>query len=119
MESLTDLINAAQTLLDSGLDLQTFFDWRIVAFLSLLSLLGPMHYYTRTFSRLTREAKQPCLLAGKGVLVAAREEISGTESASGTAGFSPSETNEPKHSKLKPPHGDWCPLCLAQEAYKG
>jgi hypothetical protein len=118
MDSLTDLINAAQALLDRGWELQTFFDWRAAAFLSLLGLLGPSHYYTRIFSRLTCQAKRSRLLAGKGVLLAASEEISGHESASRPDRPSPFEANEPKHSKWKPRHGGWCPLCRARDSYK-
>jgi len=119
VDPLTELINAAQSLLDSGLDLQAFLDWRTVAFLSLLSLLGPLHYYTKTFSRLTRDARPPSLLAGTGVLVAAREEICRGEGGLPDETSSASESNEPGHPKLNAQRGNWCPLCVVQEAYKG
>ena len=75
MDSLNDLINAAQMLLDSGFDIQAFLSWQTLAFLALLSLLGPFHYYTQNFKRLTSEKTAQGLLAGEGLLVAARENF--------------------------------------------
>jgi len=75
MESLNDLIMAAQTILDSGFDIQAFLSWQTLAFLALLSLLGPFHYYTQNFKRLASEKTPRGLLAGEGVLVAAREQF--------------------------------------------
>ena len=42
MEYLNDLINAAQAILDSGFDVQSFLSWKEVALLTLLGLLGPL-----------------------------------------------------------------------------
>ena len=74
MESLNELINAAQALLDSGFDVQAFLDWQTLAFLTLVGLLGPFHYYTQNFKRICSENTPRGLLAGEGVLVAAREQ---------------------------------------------
>lgn len=75
MEYLNELINIAQTILDTGFDAQAFLRWEAAAFLALLTLLGPFHYYTRNFKRLTSENGAVGLLAGEGILIAAREEI--------------------------------------------
>ncbi len=75
MESLNDLIMAAQSLLDGSFDIQAFLSWQALAFLALLSLLGPFHYYTQNFKRLTSEQTPRGLLAGEGLLVAAREQF--------------------------------------------
>jgi hypothetical protein len=55
MEYLNDLISAAQAILDSGFDAQAFLGWKEVALITLLSLLGPLHYYTQTFKQITSE----------------------------------------------------------------
>lgn len=75
MEYLNSLINAAQAILDNRFDVQAFLSWRNIALLTLLSLLGPLHYYTQTFKRVTSEQDSQSLLAGEGVLIAAKEEI--------------------------------------------
>ncbi len=76
METPAELINAAQRILDRGFDLQAYLRWKQIAFISLLSLLGPLHYYTKNFSRFTAEPNEKGLLAAKGILWAAKEEIS-------------------------------------------
>lgn len=77
MESLNELINLAQFILDNGFDPQTFLTWKEAAFICLLGLLGPLHFYTRTFGRVTGRTDEKGLLAGEGLLIAAREEIVG------------------------------------------
>lgn len=75
MGSLNDLITAAQGMLSAGFDVKTFMVWETLAFMALLSTLGPRHYYTQNFKHLTAEKGPRGLLAGKGILVAAKEEI--------------------------------------------
>ncbi len=75
MEYLNDLINAAQAILDSGFDVQAFLGWKEVALVTLLGLLGPIHYYTQTFNQVTSEQDSRSLLAGEGILMAAKEEM--------------------------------------------
>ncbi|MGB6066628.1 MAG: hypothetical protein WBG50_17625 [Desulfomonilaceae bacterium] len=75
MEYLNDLIRAAQAILDSGFDVQSFLGWKEVALLTLLGLLGPLHYYTRTFKQNTSAQNPLSLLAGEGILMAAKEEM--------------------------------------------
>jgi hypothetical protein len=90
MDSLNDLIKAACSFLDNGFDVQTFTSWKGLAVVTLVALLGPFHYYTQNFKRFTRVTNRRSLLAGTGVLVAAKEQIvSGTGD---TAGLSESET---------------------------
>jgi hypothetical protein len=88
MESLNELINLAQLILDNGFDPQTFLTWKEAAFICLLGLLGPLHFYTRSFGRVTVRADEKGLLAGEGLLIAAREEIIGavTNSSAPSAG---------------------------------
>jgi hypothetical protein len=75
MDSLVDLINAAQALLSTGFDVQQFFTWKSLAFLSLLGLLGPLHYYTKTFCRVTEAPDLIHLMAGEDVLMAIKEGL--------------------------------------------
>jgi hypothetical protein len=75
MDNLLDLINMARSILDAGFDVDTFLTWRDLAFLCLLGLLGPLNYYTKNFCAFTRDTAPRSLLAGEGILEAARQEI--------------------------------------------
>ncbi len=75
MESLNELINLAQNILSTGFDSQAFLNWQVLAFTALAGILGPTHYYTQNFKRLTSEKNPVGLLAGEGILVAAQEEM--------------------------------------------
>jgi hypothetical protein len=75
LESLNQLISLAQSILDSGFDPQAFLNWQILAFAALVGILGPYHYYTQNFKRLTSDKNPRSLLAGEGVLMAAKEQI--------------------------------------------
>ncbi len=75
MDSLNDLIKSACSFLDNGFDVQTFVSWKGFALVTLVALLGPFHFYTENFRRFTRETNRRNLLAGTGVLVAAKEQI--------------------------------------------
>jgi len=75
MDHINDLILSASTILDNGFDVGHFAEWRESAFIVLLGLLGPFHYYTRNFGELTAGMTQTSLLAGSGVLVAAEQGI--------------------------------------------
>ncbi len=75
MESLNELIDLAQSILSSGFDAQAFLNWQVLAFTALAGILGPTHYYTQNFKRMTSEKNPLGLLAGEGILVAAQEEM--------------------------------------------
>jgi hypothetical protein len=77
MESLNGLISEAQRMLSAGFDVKTLMVWEALAFMALLSTLGPSHYYTQNFKQLASEKSPKGLLAAKGILVAAKEEILG------------------------------------------
>ncbi len=87
MDLLAELIAVAQSMLDGGgFDPQVFLMWQILGFLVLLGCFGPFHYYTENFRRLTSEKDKRGLLAGEGILVAAKETMTTgpTEMAHGT-----------------------------------
>ncbi len=75
IDSLIELINAAQRISDSGFDVNAFITWKGVAFITLISLLGPFNYYTRRFCRFTADSSRKGLMAGEGVLVAVKEQL--------------------------------------------
>jgi hypothetical protein len=79
MEYLNELIAAAQAILDNGFDPSAFMSWELVAFLTLAALLGPLHYYTQNFRRLTSGKTPQSLLAGRGLIEAAKAELLGSD----------------------------------------
>ena len=102
MESLNDLIATARAILDGGFDVDAFLTWRELALLCLLGLMGPLHYYTKSFARFTEKPDERGLLAGKGLLAAAREQIAKT-------------ANSPREGASvggPPPHGRFSPWLL-------
>jgi hypothetical protein len=76
MDSLGDLIVAAQSILENGFSVQDFRLWQELAFVTVLGLLGPLHYYTRQFCRFTTAPTARSLLTAEGILEAVRAEIS-------------------------------------------
>ena len=75
MDRLADLIKMAQGMLDGGFDPECFLTWKTLSFLCLMSLLGPLHFYTRKFGRVTRKMTSESVLAGEGILEAAKANI--------------------------------------------
>lgn len=108
MESLNGLIASARAILDSGFDVEAFLSWRELAFLCLLGLMGPLHYYTKSFARFTEKPDEHGLLAGKGVLTAAREHIAKTSSPS-------PEDTVPDVSR---PHGRFVPWLRRHKTWR-
>ncbi len=92
MEFLNELINAAWSILDNGLDLQAFLTWKQTALVCLTGLLGASHFYTQNFKRFTSEEGIREVLAGAGILTAAKEELTknGATRATGPSGCSKS-----------------------------
>jgi hypothetical protein len=119
MDSLLDLIDAAQALLGAGFDVQQFLAWKSLAFLSLLGILGPLHYYTKTFCRVTENHDHVNLLAGKGVLVAIKEGLSQASEHSHMGSHSGAQDGKSMPPLIKRCVGKACSLRLAQEAYRG
>ena len=65
IDSLIELINAAQRISDSGFDINAFLTWKSLVFITLVSLLGPFNYYTRQFCRFTADSSRKGLMAGE------------------------------------------------------
>ena len=78
MDSLNELISVASVILDKGFDLQAFLNWKKTSFKTLNAHLGPAHYYTLNFGRLT-EPNERGLLAGGGILLAAKELLDSSD----------------------------------------
>ena len=72
---LDDLIEAGWQVLETDFDDKAFQQWREKASVCLEELLGPDHAYTRSFSRLVRDAEAKSLLAGGGILSAKKEKL--------------------------------------------
>jgi hypothetical protein len=70
---IDELIEAGWNVLNTDFNLSALQDWREKAFHFLLAELGTDHPYTRKFSDYVRPEGKECLLAGQGVLIAAKE----------------------------------------------
>jgi hypothetical protein len=73
---IDDLIEAARTAIKDELDLRAIYKWKKQTVECLTQHLGPDHYYTRYFTENLEEVERQHLLTGRGLLAAAREEIS-------------------------------------------
>jgi hypothetical protein len=68
-----DLIKTAGEVIESDFDPTEFVKWRKQAVLCLTDLLGAEHFYTLSFRDYVQQAEARSVLAGKGLLFAARE----------------------------------------------
>jgi len=75
MDVLQALINAAQMFVERGFSADDFLVWQQLSFLTILGLLGPLHYYTKQFGQFTEKPSTRSLLAGEGLLEATKGEI--------------------------------------------
>ena len=87
MKSIKQLIIAADTLLKTNVDVDAFRRWEKSSSLTLVALLGPLHYYTENFGVFTREKNRQGLLAGTGILTAVEEQFA--RSGLGTSASKP------------------------------
>lgn len=117
MDSLNDLITMAQNLLNGGFDIEAFLTWKSLAFLALLGLLGPFHYYTRNFTRLTADSDKRGLLAGEGLLTAAKEELAKRLGKRESAEQIPPPSSLAVHNKKVAQRKKWYPLCVVQQCH--
>lgn len=76
-----DLMQAAWEVIESDFDEAAFMTWRKQALLFLSDLVGADHPYTLSFQDYVQHAEALSVLAGKGLLVAAREQSATEESA--------------------------------------
>jgi hypothetical protein len=117
MDSLNDLIAMAQSLLNNGFDMEAFLTWKSLAFLALLGLLGPFHYYTRNFTHLTAAADKHGLLAGEGLLSAAKEEVARRLRKRETAEYLSPPKGLAAHNAKMAQRKKWYPLCIVQQCH--
>jgi len=75
MKRIKHLIIAADALLKTNVDVDAFMCWEKSSSLTLVALLGPLHYYTENFGVFTREKNRRGLLAGTGILSAVQEQF--------------------------------------------
>ncbi len=117
MDSLNDLITMAQNLLNNGFDIEAFLTWKSLAFLVLLGLLGPFHYYTRNFTRLTADSDKRSLLAGEGLLAAAKEEVARRLRKRETTAQPSPPSGLAAHNTQMAQRKKWYPLCVVQQCH--
>lgn len=72
-KQFNDLIRAAWGVIESDFDEAAFLKWRKKALSCFTDILGPDHPYTLSFQDYVQQAEALSVLAGKGLLVAARE----------------------------------------------
>ena|SRR5208337_4149655 len=77
-QRIDDLIEAGWYMLDSDCDATAFANWRRKALDCVTALLGPSHRYTSYFTDFADEAETKSLLAGEGILIAAKEQMATT-----------------------------------------
>ncbi|MFA6224544.1 MAG: hypothetical protein WC647_19775 [Desulfomonilaceae bacterium] len=75
MKRIKQLIIAADALLKTNVDVDSFTRWERSSLLALVALLGTLHYYTENFGRFTKEKNRRGLLAGTGILTAVEEQF--------------------------------------------
>lgn len=73
---IDDLIETARNAADENLDCREIGRWKMEALAYLTEHLGEDHHYTQCFAAYVRSGEQEGLLAGGGLLAAAKEEIS-------------------------------------------
>jgi len=69
------LIDAGWRVLASDYDPTAFQNWRSEAYDCLNGLLGPGHTYTQYFQDFVRKQNKVTILAGEGILTAAKEQM--------------------------------------------
>jgi hypothetical protein len=75
LKRLDDLIETAWHVVDTDFDPRAMYQWKKQAFDYLAENLGHDHYYTQYFKNCVEELEQQNLLAGSGILTAAKEEM--------------------------------------------
>lgn len=74
--AFSDLVEARYQVIYSDFDARTFKQWRQKAIAYLTTIVGPDHVYTRYFKDFVRQGGRKGLLAGVGILSAAKEQAS-------------------------------------------
>jgi len=86
LKLIDDLIKAGWEVLAGDFQESAYAEWKQRAYCCLEALLGPRHYYTVSLTTRVTQAQETNLLAGTGILTAARDLIFRERSASGEAG---------------------------------
>jgi len=75
--TINELIEVGWCLLNTSMDEAAIPLWKTQTLDCLISLLGPDHLYVTHIKDFFRKAERDRLLAGTGILTAAREELAG------------------------------------------
>ena len=76
---IDELIKAGWEVVDSDYDPVAFQHWRLKAFECLTAMFGPGHVYTKYFRDFVQQGRRTNVLAGGGVLTAAKQQWVGKE----------------------------------------
>ncbi len=93
-QRIDDLIEAGWSVLNSDFDDTAFANWCRKALDCVLALAGPLHPYTLYFRDFVEEAETKSLLAGQGILIAAKEQIATTGFQLGRMGMTGQTKNQ-------------------------
>lgn len=74
-QALDDLIKAGWSVIESNFEPDAFLNWRKRALDCVTILVGPDHPYARYFDAFVVKEAMTSLLAGAGILEAAREQV--------------------------------------------
>ncbi len=78
-ERINALIKAGWNVIESDFDPMAFQHWRLKAYECLSAMFGPDHVYTKYFEHFVEKGDRTNVLAAGGVLVAAKQQMVGTE----------------------------------------
>jgi hypothetical protein len=73
--TVNDLIEMGWGLASRDFDRKSFGNWKSRALGYLISYFGPHHAYSKYFEKYVRTAERKSALAGAGILVAAKEQL--------------------------------------------
>jgi hypothetical protein len=78
-QTINDLVEQGWIILDAADNEAAYFKWQTQAVDCLTALLGPNHFYCMRLKAFFQETGRKGLLAGTGILAAAREELARIE----------------------------------------
>jgi uncharacterized protein (DUF2164 family) len=76
VQKINDLIEAGWNVMEEDFDIRAVCRWKREAVEFLADEFGPDHYYTQYFKNNIRKLERQNILAGGGILTAAKEVIS-------------------------------------------
>lgn len=91
---IDELIKAGWEVVDSDFDAVAFQHWRLKAFECLDAMFGSDHVYTKYFRDFVQQGRRSNVLAGGGVLAAAKQQLTEKDL------YPAKQVNAPDHSHI-------------------